>query len=261
MMKTPFSSSPKRQGAFTLIELLVVIAIIAILAAILFPVFGRARENARRSSCSSNLKQIGLGMLQYNQDYDEFTTPIRIDGGGAGRRGLWYTQFQPYVKSTQLFRCPSDAAADPSPAANYWFPTGTIPYRNSYVYSANMAAVNNPTAGRALADFVAPAGTVAVTDGGTLPVATEPNPLKWAIKPEAYGLDDNASGVYPESQVVITTGDGVSWGGPAGRHLEMCNVLFMDGHVKSLRIEKFYNVGARTATSRHPCMDPAVGCQ
>jgi prepilin-type N-terminal cleavage/methylation domain-containing protein len=71
--------SSKSHSAFTLIELLVVIAIIAMLAAILFPVFGRARENARRSSCQSNLKQIGLGIMQYTQDYDE-RLPARVIG-------------------------------------------------------------------------------------------------------------------------------------------------------------------------------------
>src|SRR6187551_558294 len=92
-----------RRG-FTLIELLVVIAIIAILAAILFPVFARARENARRSSCQSNLKQIALGIKQYIQDYDEMmpryyyaTTP----------NTYWNNAIDPYVKSTQIFDCPS----------------------------------------------------------------------------------------------------------------------------------------------------------
>jgi prepilin-type N-terminal cleavage/methylation domain-containing protein len=99
-----------RRRGFTLIELLVVIAIIAILAAILFPVFARARENARRASCQSNLKQIGLGLMQYVQDYDE-RLPGRMfhDGGGAeDSTQNWRRTIQPYVKSTQLFRCPSN---------------------------------------------------------------------------------------------------------------------------------------------------------
>src|SRR5213075_380179 len=104
-MKTHFC----RRG-FTLIELLVVIAIIAILAAILFPVFARARENARRSSCQSNLKQIGLGALQYTQDYDELmvrTSYGASNGDGprdaAGAKWQWMDAIYPYVKSSQIF--------------------------------------------------------------------------------------------------------------------------------------------------------------
>ena len=115
-----------KKSAFTLIELLVVIAIIAILAAILFPVFARARENARRSSCQSNLKQIALGIKQYTQDYDEKfpyaantdSTTSTIAGGPAGPGPIgWADGIQPYVKSIQLLQCPSDTLAqDPDPA-------------------------------------------------------------------------------------------------------------------------------------------------
>jgi prepilin-type N-terminal cleavage/methylation domain-containing protein/prepilin-type processing-associated H-X9-DG protein len=105
----------QRRG-FTLIELLVVIAIIAILAAILFPVFARAREQARKASCQSNLKQIGLAIAMYVQDYDE-TYPMANMGYSApnpdwygntnNNPAYWYTIFQPYVKNKQLFICPT----------------------------------------------------------------------------------------------------------------------------------------------------------
>jgi prepilin-type N-terminal cleavage/methylation domain-containing protein/prepilin-type processing-associated H-X9-DG protein len=91
-----------RKSGFTLIELLVVIAVIAILASILFPVFARARENARRSSCQSNLKQVGIAIAQYMQDYDEKTLAVDEDTGYS-----WFTPLQPYIKSEQVFRCPS----------------------------------------------------------------------------------------------------------------------------------------------------------
>ncbi|MEN6644585.1 MAG: DUF1559 domain-containing protein [Armatimonadia bacterium] len=110
----------QRRG-FTLIELLVVIAIIAILAAILFPVFAKAREKARQSSCLSNLKQLALGMMQYAQDYDEsFSSrsgPSFLDpslGSFAYHTTLnthfhgWATRLMPYVKNTQIFKCPSN---------------------------------------------------------------------------------------------------------------------------------------------------------
>jgi prepilin-type N-terminal cleavage/methylation domain-containing protein/prepilin-type processing-associated H-X9-DG protein len=111
----------RESKGFTLIELLVVIAIIAILAAILFPVFARARENARRSSCQSNLKQMGLGVLQYSQDYDEqfpycsmtdvidFNYP-RTSSDWAPNY-LW--QIQPYLKSTDVYICPSTNWSNP----------------------------------------------------------------------------------------------------------------------------------------------------
>ncbi len=108
-----------RKG-FTLIELLVVIAIIAILAAILFPVFARARENARKSTCQSNLKQLSLGLIQYRQDYDERNIMDRMDTpvaptatGPYNRNGVnrfwWFDNLQPYVKNRQVIKCPSDA--------------------------------------------------------------------------------------------------------------------------------------------------------
>src|SRR5436189_260745 len=98
-----FTVVTKRSG-FTLIELLVVIAIIALLAAILFPVFARARENARKSSCANNLKQIGLGIMQYTQDYDEMY-PFRCN---ASSNISWRSYSFPYVKSVQLYMCPSN---------------------------------------------------------------------------------------------------------------------------------------------------------
>src|SRR5262249_29698705 len=112
----------KQRRAFTLIELLVVIAIIAILAAILFPVFSQARDKARQAACMSNLKQLGIAVLAYMQDYDErfppsvvcvpgynptglFSVPTRY-----GNRGeLWASIVQPYVKNVQIFSCPSAA--------------------------------------------------------------------------------------------------------------------------------------------------------
>lgn len=99
-----------RRLGFTLIELLVVIAIIAILAAILFPVFAKARESARRASCLSNMKQLGTGIMMYVQDYDECYMPRR--GGGVGNGGHWGYVIQPYVKNDKLFICPSNTASN-----------------------------------------------------------------------------------------------------------------------------------------------------
>src|SRR6187397_1320782 len=98
-----------RRRAFTLIELLVVIAIIAILAAILFPVFAQAREAARKASCLSNMKQIGLALQQYSSDYDGLFPPSQLPSSGANVS--WPTMSFPYIKNEGVFVCPSGEAS------------------------------------------------------------------------------------------------------------------------------------------------------
>ncbi len=106
----------KKRG-FTLIELLVVIAIIAILAAILFPVFAKARERAKRTTCANNLKQIGTAVNMYGTDNDDYVAPYEIRPGTSALPAV--RAYHPYIKSIQIFRCPNDGAnAEP---ANYRF--------------------------------------------------------------------------------------------------------------------------------------------
>jgi prepilin-type N-terminal cleavage/methylation domain-containing protein/prepilin-type processing-associated H-X9-DG protein len=134
-----------RKG-FTLIELLVVIAIIAILAAILFPVFARAREKALTSSCSSNLKQLTLAFLQYVQDYDECLPYAYMENATWG---YWYQTLQPYLKNTQVLQCPSDKYV----SLGYGWSYPHLPYRPIY-------AAQNPS----LADIKYPAQSMWTCD-------------------------------------------------------------------------------------------------
>ena len=215
-----------KKQAFTLIELLVVIAIIAILAAILFPVFARARENARRSSCSSNLKQIGLGVIQYVQDYDERMPSTRMNPGNVDTLGgAWPVLIQPYIKSYQLFRCPSNTRNDQF-MENARLPDGTGPELAPISYVATMNSNDGSgssnggsfgergQAGPNVSDFAQVSQTIMVTDGNTGSLDLKMNNGYW------NGTNAPASGGKP----ALFAG-----------HLSTMNVLFADGHVKSLK--------------------------
>lgn len=225
---------------FTLIELLVVIAIIAILAAILFPVFARARENARRSSCQSNLKQIGLSILQYNQDFDEKMIPAQNDG--LYKNVPWQVLVQPYAKSYQLFKCPSNNS--PSPLAStightdVGVPADGVPVS----YMANGGNEPSDFGGQrpivwygtyrkptALASFTSPSTTILVHEeaGGSL------EPMSYdASKFTGTNGSDNLPNNFTS-------------------HLGMTNFLFVDGHVKSLKPTATANIGVDMWTNNN----------
>ena len=199
---------------FTLIELLVVIAIIAILAAILFPVFARARENARRASCQSNLKQIGLGVLQYQQDYDgllmhNYSTPGDRTQG-SGWPGWISNVIQPYLKSQQIFRCPSRSNGGfENPYDNNQRVGYLYNYRSSYEPSGgplNESTIPSASTGLLMWDSDNSWADCGYEQGGC---GLRTRDLEWAF---------NAN-----------KGDDVQ----SAPHLETANFLYIDGHVKA----------------------------
>ena len=201
--------SKKRVSAFTLIELLVVIAIIAILAAILFPVFARARENARRASCQSNLKQIGLGIMQYTQDYDERLPASVANNSGDSSHSLSY-YVQPYIKSTQVFRCPSDTT------------TTASSYGYNYVYLASSGL----TKAISIASIQNVAQTLMLMDSynvGSYDFIYSARYWRSNGGPTVYGTAPSTTNAYQH-------------GNADDRHLDTINTLWCDGHVKAVKL-------------------------
>ena len=252
-------SLPSYRKAFTLIELLVVIAIIAILAAILFPVFGRARENARRTTCQSNLKQIGLAMIQYAQDYDE-TMPFKLNywnvnstlptwdnliepyaqkAGSKTSGGVYYgTGKQPYMT------CPSDSVDRPAAVGrdnsprSYGLPAGNFGYAfmaDGYPWGGQVtdAAGNKYYPGKMLARFPKPSEIFMVVEAplnqniiggynsdGIFSPSTNPSVQ---VNQDGYGDTGSKTSNYAL--------------GKKGSHFDGWNYLFFDGHVKWLKPE------------------------
>ncbi len=274
------SFKPRRKTGFTLIELLVVIAIIAILAAILFPAFARARENARRASCQSNLKQIGLGIMQYQQDYDEKMPPVSTRGcvtpdklvgqisenqdravsaQGAGcvtgstYRSGYAEAILPYVKSAQLFSCPSDnTSRQPSNGKPYvtgpklnqlisygmnrflgWY------YPNSTTYAWGEGDTSGfpdcsydcGDGGYPVSAIQRPSEIVMVTEFGQQIRTSGGVNYRARYNSSIPGLDavyDSAiSGDYRVYSDILE----------ASNHLETTNMLFVDGHVKAIKVK------------------------
>ena len=219
------------QSGFTLIELLVVIAIIAILAAILFPAFARARENARRASCQSNMKQMGLGFAQYTQDYDERLPCGWKDMSQAAPwnqetgRG-WAGQLMPYMKSTQILKCGSDSTtATGSNVVVSYFYNQNIPNQSPYNGAGGRLSAFSATAKTILAGESAGI-TGAMTTDGTYDSASPVSAGVWTV-PLSGTAYNRATGAWPN----VSSG----WNSPyAGtpRHFDGANYLLADGHVK-----------------------------
>lgn len=212
----------KKSSAFTLIELLVVIAIIAILAAILFPVFSRARENARRTTCRSNLRQIGMGLLQYTQDYDERLirswSGVNNKASDATQRYKWMDSIYPYVKSEQVFDCPSDTFRNPGGAYKFRGGTKYGSYAINSSYWGDDDAYQSPAGddSATLADLQDPAGCVWIGDSSSH---------------FEFAWED----IIEQPEVVNDSPRWLDY--LIERHLDTITVLYCDGHVKSVHLD------------------------
>jgi prepilin-type N-terminal cleavage/methylation domain-containing protein/prepilin-type processing-associated H-X9-DG protein len=200
-MKAMNRAGKNLDRGFTLIEILVVVAIIGLLAAILFPVFARARENARRTSCASNLKQLGLGIMQYIQDYDE-TYPCVYLWAADSQGRYWTHDIYPYVKSTQVYVCPSSNANGKFDINNLGQAQTSVRY-----------GMNNNAFG---------SGTTQPTKAAQI---TQPAQLLM--------LTDTENRITGWNSFMSDVGNHTM----SFRHFEGANVAFVDGHVKWLKEE------------------------
>lgn len=263
----------RSRAGFTLIELLVVIGIIAVIAAILFPVFARSRERARQAACLSNERQVGAAFLLYAQDSDGVVAPNIESRPPIGV--FWPQLVSPYVRADACFVCPdADPARDTlhqlgpnGQGTVVGWPQGVPgPPRVSYAYNLNIggilwssvpsdqdAVIRAGFTPKTLAQIARPAATVLLTDGGTK--ITRGTPEEWPEK------DRPALDLRDAEYAIGLAGEAA----PSARHDGRTDVLYADGHVRAQRVASFYmGLGTHSAGEKYPgmspCLDPALGC-
>jgi prepilin-type N-terminal cleavage/methylation domain-containing protein len=227
----------KTKKGFTLIELLVVIAIIAILAAILFPVFAKAREKARQTTCTSNMKQLGLGFIQYSQDYDE-----KFPGGGGNQAPIsitgedWATQIYAYEKSTGVYKCMDDTSNSGLPVESYAYNLNVGGYQSAATVNAN------PTNAASNGYMTSPSVTVLLYEGDMVASTTDsatPGTATTGVANNGF-MVGNIGQPQWNGQDTYAAGPLGARGGISNplRHDPYSIFLCADGHVKMLRPEK-----------------------
>lgn len=238
----------RTRHGFTLIELLVVIAIIAILAAILFPVFARAREKARQTACLSNAKQMALAFEMYVSDYDGRYPDLLMgrDHGDWSRMVAWTANLQPYVKNSEIFACPSASWRNTNFGTagtiqgGYGGVREVLGYAGSIGYNATdwMGDPNldTPGYGQVKSDMSAPTENILVCDG-----------TNWNVVRDYWDRTDNTSSPTPGIAQMYNNAYYVV----DSRHNEQANCVFADGHAKSL------TRGIQDAPYNHP--NPIAG--
>jgi prepilin-type N-terminal cleavage/methylation domain-containing protein/prepilin-type processing-associated H-X9-DG protein len=244
------------RSGFTLIELLVVIAIIAILAAILFPVFAGARERARQTACLSNMRQLGTGMNMYVQDFGETYPAAALDNPnwgpgpwGANHASLpnyrsqsrWIPQLLPYVHNTQVFVCPSDTLATRNQNNGQpWTTPFPVSYGPNLYFVSPRALFGGPTDAVTLASVDEPTEKYFLADsaqsrGFSLDLIAN---LRYANFDRSMGQNGwNDAAFFSQGRVAVSDSEA----SPLARHAQGGNVMFADGHAKWLRHNQIPN--------------------